>query len=128
MPARPAAPLSDFLVGATTSPERLAGPVVSTPLDFGQGAPAPVHAVHAEPMTESETESDEGSSDWSSEGDEAAEESVTIDLQNLVASYQQQAYGLGDGGLLSALEQAAMVQMDNAAVEHYVDGLLRRYV
>jgi len=128
VPARPAAPLSDFLVGATTSPERLAGPVVSTPLDFGQGAPAPVHAVHAEPMTESETESDEGSSDWSSEGDEAAE-SVTIDLQNLVASYQQQAYGLGEGGaLLSALEQAAMVQMDNAAVEHYVDGLLRRYV
>ena len=131
VPARPAAPLSDFLVGATASPERLAGPVVSTPLDFGQGAPAPVHAVHAEPMpmTESETDSDEGSSDWSSEGDdEAAEESVTIDLQNLVASYQQQAYGLGEGGLLSALEQAAIVQMDNAAVEHYVDGLLRRCV
>ena len=142
-PARPDAPTAEFLAGDLSFVET----APAAPLDFATvDSTSPLHAVCGlEERSDADSES-EWSADSSVEDDLSSSAGsmnchpdeyvpdvacVTIDLEGLMARYQDHltgsvAFDLENGGLLSAIEYAATQQMNVAVQEHYVDGLLRR--
>lgn len=136
-PARPDAPTAEFLAGDLS----FAHSAPAAPLHFATVDSRKLPGLHAVCSLEERSDAD-SESEWSadSSADEYADGSdqyvpdvmcVTIDLEGLMARYQDQlsgsvAYDLENGGLLSAMEYAATQQMNVAVNEHYVDGLLRR--
>lgn len=139
--ARPEAPLASFFEQDGTHGSGDPPHGLTHTLDLSTVEPmAPIHAVCG-----LEENSDASSTSWSVGTEDEDEEvhveddsheyvpdvaCVTIDLEGLMARYTSQlggsvAFDLENGGLISAFERAAVVQMDTTARAHYVDGLLR---
>ena len=136
--ARPEAPLAAFLEQDGTRGSGDPPHGLTHSLDLSTVQPMdPIHAVCSlKGHSDASTSWSAGTEDEEEEVEDGSHEyvpdvaCVTIDLEGLMARYESQlggsvAFDLENGGLLSAFERAAIVQMDTTARAHYVDGLLR---